>query len=296
MKEVEITQIDLKYNGLRLKNPKAELELLASISETGIQNPVFGIEGDRFILIDGFKRVRCANKLGIRLIPCSGTNSNEAMGLIHFLKNNQMRNITFIEEATLIDVLNRNHGLSGAEISRHLGKSQAWVSIRLGVLSSIPESVKNEILSGRFPYRAYLYVLRPFTRVKDIPKKELESFVQSVSGKSLSVKTIEQLAKSYFYGSAEFKEQIRNGNLEWTLEHIKSPLKASPFNETEKKVLQELQHTDSLIQKVPFSLRDKRLSQETFFIQAVIWVENILKKMQGFAESVQEFYDKRRSA
>lgn len=296
MKEMEISQIDLKYSGYRLRNAKAEQELLVSISEIGIQNPVYGIETPRFILIDGFKRLRCANKLGIRIVPCIGGSSDEPMGLIKFLKNNQNRNITFIEEATLIDALNKEHGLSGAEISRQLNKSQAWVSIRLGILSSIPESVKQEIFSGRFPYRAYLYVLRPFTRVKEISKKEMEKFVQSVSGKSLSVKTIEDLAKSYFYGSSEFKEQINKGNLEWTLAHIKSPAKESPFNETEKQVLEELQRTDSLIRRIPFSLRDKRLKEKTFFLQAGVWAENILKKMQGFAEAMQEFYDKRRNA
>lgn len=298
MKECEIKEFDLKYAAFRIKNEKAEGMLLSSISECGIQTPLLGIESDsnRFILLDGFKRLRSAKKLGINLVPVTSLGSHEASGMIQFLRGTQNRNLTFIEEAALLDILRDKHGISSAEIARRLNKSGAWVSVRLGVLAEMSESVKNEILSGRFPYRAYLYSLRPFTRVKGISRKEISEFVQSISGKSLSVRSIEQAAKSYFQGSSEIREQIKGGNLEWTLEQLKVKEPVTNFNDTERRVLQELQHADSLMQRIPHNLRDSRLKQKFFYIQAHIWAGNILKKMPRFIETIQEFYDQRRKA
>ena len=55
-------------------------------------------------------------------------------------------------------------------------------------------------VSGQFPVRAYMYNLRTFTRVKKVPGKEIDTFVQAVAGKSLSTRDIETLAYGYFHG------------------------------------------------------------------------------------------------
>ena len=59
--QVEISCIDLRFEGYRLKNKAAERALLASIAEKGIRDPLQGVdkEGAR-ILLNGFKRYRCA--------------------------------------------------------------------------------------------------------------------------------------------------------------------------------------------------------------------------------------------
>jgi ParB/RepB/Spo0J family partition protein len=297
LKEMEIKDFDLKYAAFRIKNDKAERMLLSSIAEAGIQTPLLGIETEqsRFVLIDGFKRYRCAKKLGMHIVPTTSLGNHEAAGVMQFLRETQNRNLTFMEEASLIDILRKTHGISGAEIARQLNKSQGWVSMRMGVLAEMSETVRNEILSGRFPFRAYIYGLRTFTRVKGITKKEISEFVKVTSGKGLSVNAIEQAAKNYFQGSPEIKEQIKTGNLEWLMEQLKVKEEHEPqFNEIERRVLQEMQYVDSLMQRIPHDLRDTRLTHELFFTQAYIWSENILQKMQKFVGTIKEFYDRRR--
>jgi ParB/RepB/Spo0J family partition protein len=297
MNTIEIQKIDLKYEAYRLKDERREKELLSSIAERGIEESLFGIESEnRFVLLDGFKRLRCASVLKILSVPVRSHRGGECDGVIQFLKGTQKKNLTFFEEASLIDLLRNEHKLSLAEIATQLGKSSGWVSIRFGVLSEMPVSIRDAILSGKFPYRAYLYTLRRFTRVKGVSKNDAEEFVQSVSGKNLSLRSIEMLAGGYF-GNKGFREEVHSGNVDWVLRQLKEkPCSSSQeFNSIEVRVLEELQRADALVRRLCFDLKDKRLQSGAFYIQAMIWVENLFKNIQPFLEIMKGFYDQRRT-
>ncbi len=65
--EVEISEVDLRYEACRVKNPRREGELLVDIQQRGIERPLAGAEdGGRWILIDGFKRLRCARAFRLK--------------------------------------------------------------------------------------------------------------------------------------------------------------------------------------------------------------------------------------
>jgi ParB-like chromosome segregation protein Spo0J len=73
VEKIEINNLDLRYEKFRLKSKEIERALLASIIEHDIQEPLKGIDlGDGAkILLDGFKRYRCAKKLKIGMVPYS---------------------------------------------------------------------------------------------------------------------------------------------------------------------------------------------------------------------------------
>lgn len=64
---IEVNQIDLCYSNFRCNNAATEKKLLSSISELGITTPLSVIEKEGetqpYLLLDGFKRLRCAQKL-----------------------------------------------------------------------------------------------------------------------------------------------------------------------------------------------------------------------------------------
>jgi len=68
---VELSELDLRYEGYRLRDDAREARLLASILERGIERPLHGVgpPGGRQLLLDGFKRLRCAKKLGLSCVP-----------------------------------------------------------------------------------------------------------------------------------------------------------------------------------------------------------------------------------
>jgi hypothetical protein len=284
IKEVEPGRIDTRFKGLRLKDKNREKVLLSSILEHGIEEPL-QCAGEGLVLLDGFKRLRAAKKLGVKLVPVALLGENEPAGILRFIKLSNVKGLDILEQAALVDELNRSYGMSPMEISRHVERSPAWVSVRLGVIGRMSAEVRKAIFSGRFPVRSYMYTLRPFTRVK---KKETEKFVKAVSGKGLSTRAIETLAVGYFKGSAELKEQILEGNVDWTLRQMKRDAGES-LNEFELRALKDLKLTEGCIGRIPYKIADRRLKTGAFLEAAKPVILTILKRLTFFRETLEEF-------
>jgi len=79
--DVELSAIDLRYECYRLRNPSLESKLLASILERGIEEPLEGVYAEgRRILLNGFKRHRCARKLKLPTVPYSSLGEDVPRG------------------------------------------------------------------------------------------------------------------------------------------------------------------------------------------------------------------------
>jgi len=299
MELTELAELDTRYAGYRLINKRQEDKLLLSIHKQGIQEPVYIIHepGKSPILLDGHKRVRCAEKLNIKQIPSTILESKEAPGLLKFLRISSHHGLTQIEEACLVDELNKRHGMSISEIASQLDKSPSWVSVRLGILQEMSDLIREKILSGKLPFRSYLYTLRSFTRVKNGKKADVDEFVSIVSGKSLSTRDVDILAKGYFKGDEEFKVQIQQGNLDWTLQQLKreEKEKALPdelLKDIESKALSQLNWAYLSMIRLPGILNDHRFENKAFFTKGSKLAKKMLDMKNGFISSLEDFYDK----
>ena len=78
-RSVELAGLDLRYEGYRMRNPVVEARLLAAIAERGIEEALEGVDtAGASILLNGFKRYRCAAKLRIRMAPYASLGEDEA--------------------------------------------------------------------------------------------------------------------------------------------------------------------------------------------------------------------------
>jgi ParB-like chromosome segregation protein Spo0J len=65
--ELEFHQLDLRYERLRVRRSDVERRLLGSLSEVGQQVPIAVVaasEPGRYVVIDGFRRIRALRRLG----------------------------------------------------------------------------------------------------------------------------------------------------------------------------------------------------------------------------------------
>jgi ParB-like chromosome segregation protein Spo0J len=78
---VELSSLNLRYEGHRQRDDVREARLLASIAVRGIEAPLEGVDtpAGRFLL-NGFKRYRCARKLGLAGVPYVSLAEEEATG------------------------------------------------------------------------------------------------------------------------------------------------------------------------------------------------------------------------
>lgn len=296
VEKIEIINLDLRYEKFRLKSKKIEKALLTSIIVNDIQEPLKGIDlGDGTkILLDGFKRYRCAKKLNIGMVPYSSFGSDEPLGIIKLIRTSIARPLTILEQAKMIDELQKMHGMTHGDIADLLQKSKAWVSLRTGILGEMSEYVAKRVFNGDFPVYSYMYTLRKFIRINTISKKEIDAFVRSVAGKGLSIRDIELLANGFFKGSDNLRQQIKEGNITWGLNQLKkaSSTRITECTNTEQKMLRDLESVQQCMQKITCRARDDSLGNATFNVQASLLVQGIIDIMDNFIITVRDLYDR----
>jgi hypothetical protein len=298
---IETNSLDLRYADLRLRDRRKEQVLLSSILEQGILDPLYVIKPsgeESSVLLDGFKRNHCAGKLGLTEVPVVSLDNNEAMGILKLIRLSSSKGMMPLEEAALVDELHQRHGLSTDEISRRLERSVSWVSMRLGMLSEMSAEVRRKIFSGAFPVRSYMYTLKPFTRVKTgKAAKEVESFVKCVSGRSYSTRDIDLLAEAWFKGGKMLKDQMRDGNLDWTLRQLKDkrtePISPSlDMNENESKVISNLEIITACIFRLSHGLKEMKTGGDAFIDRGRRTAGRLMDMLDDFKTTLKEFYDR----
>jgi predicted transcriptional regulator len=296
MRNIELSALDRKYESYRMKNPAAEARLLASISERGIEEALEGIDasgGGAVILLNGFKRYRCAVKLGIGIAPYASLGEDEASAILHLLRVSNDRSLTILEQARFIEQLRKQDAMSVAEIAEKLSRSKSWVSMRVGLIAEIGDAVRERLFSGAFPVYPYMYTLRQFMRMNSVGKKDIEDFVIAVAGRKLSVREIEQLAHGYFRGPASFREAIQHGHIATALDWMRQiPEDPDGSNEFERVLLKDLELAQKYMQRVMGKSQDRRLKTPAFFAQAHLLTAGILSQARAFFDVMRTLHDR----
>jgi hypothetical protein len=278
----EISKIDTRYESFRLPNSSQEKNLLESISDRGIDTPLYGIKNNNhiFILLDGFKRFRAAKKLGINIVPIKELGTSEQNGIIELLKIANAKSLHILEQVKLVNELHSTHQMTVRSIAQKLEKSTGWVSSRIGIENELGKKVWDEVFAGKFPASNAVYTLRQFRRLNKESKKNIDEFVDAVSGRKLVHRDIELLANGWFNGNEEMRKQIRNGDMCWTIENLKkinSVDDDKSLSENEKRVIKDLEITQKYMIRVINRLP---------YVQ--VYSNQYIKKVISFANGISE--------
>jgi len=287
----EINNIDMRYSSFRLPDKKRTDILLSSIAENGILENLQGVmDGDVFILLDGFKRIQCARKLNIKSLPIESIAEDCAVGIIALLKNSNAKSLHIFEQAKLIEELKNVHMMNVPEIAKRLERSSSWVSIRLVFLKETTPYVKDQVFQDKFPARSAVYTLRQLTRVGHLSPKDVDSFVKAVSGKGLSARDVDFLASAYFKGGDAVKKQIENGELSFAINKMKS-IEISHVNlgNNENKILNDLEIIQKYIARLNYKLPNIKSESGQFISMANLLTEGILSKINTFIKVLTAF-------
>jgi len=292
--QVEISSLDLRYEGFRMKSPGAERALLMSIMEKGIRDPLQGVDTKvARVLLDGFKRLRCAQKLGIGMAPYSSMGVDEVFGIIKLIRISNEKSLSILEQARFVDELKIVHKMTTTEIAEILERSKSWVSVRSGIIAEISGYILEQMFKGRFPVYSYMYTLRPFIRINGIQNSELDDFVRLVAGKNLSIRNIDILANGYFKGPDALREQIKNGRITWALSRLKESRAAPPgCSQLEGAMLRDLEIVSKYMQRVAAKTKHSKYKTTAFFAQANLLTGGILRKSKSFFKAIRSFHDR----
>ena len=280
--EVELAHLDLRYESFRLKQAALEERLLASIAQRGIEEPLEGVEVKAVrVLLNGFKRYRCARKLRLATVPYSSLGPDEAVGILSLLRTSNNRALNILEQAAFIAELKNARAMNVAQIAAELCRSKSWVSVRLG------------LFAGAFPVYSYMCLLRQFMRMNGVSREQIEEFVLALSGKGLSVREVEQLAHGCFRGPESFRQEILKGNVALSLERMRQvPQSPDGCSEFERVLLGDLELTQKYMQRVMGKSQDPRLTSRAFHAQSHLLTAGILSRSPAFFHTLRQLHDR----
>lgn len=296
---LEMGAINLKYEKMRLRDERREEILLSRISQRGLEEPLEGIilstAGNEAILLDGFKRFRCAKRLNLGMVPWSTIADSEADGITSILMRSNSYTLHFLEQARLVDELKQHFQMTVGEIANRLSRSVSWVSVRLGLLAEMSPKVREFVFTGKFPARTYLYTVRHFTRVKRISPRQAEEFIEACAGRKLSTRQLEILARGYFEGRSRIREEIRNGHFDWSLKELRGVMthddpRSARLSDVEAGLIRDLDMVSRALGRILLKSRGADISSAAFCAEAELFCGGLLSRFDLYKESIEGIY------
>ena len=166
---LEFHQLDRRWEHLRVRHPARQRQLLASLAEVGQQTPivVVAVEGqpDRYLVIDGYKRLAALQQLGRDTVEAVVWPLREAEALMLDRSLRFSAHETALEEGWLLAELEQRYGYGQEELARRFDRSLSWVSRRLALVDLLPEGIQQQVREGQLSAHLAMKFLVPVARV-----------------------------------------------------------------------------------------------------------------------------------
>lgn len=193
--ELEIVHLDRRHEELRSRSASRERRLLTSIAASGQQSPIIVVrDGERDVVVDGYKRVRALCRLGQDLVRATSwaLDELEALVLERVLRAGDRGNA--IEEGWFLRDLERRFGLGREELARRFDRTTSWVSRRLSLVRELPESVQAHIRAGVLGAHGAMRYLVPLARANEA---DCTHIADAISKSGLSSRQLGELYAAY---------------------------------------------------------------------------------------------------
>jgi len=125
------------------------------------------IDGARWVVVDGYKRVRAVRRLGHDTVRAMAWDIGEAEALLleRLLRAGEVGSA--LEQGWLLRELEARFGLGREELARRFDRTTSWVSRRLGLVNELPASVQEHVRAGAIGAHAAMKYLVPLARANE---------------------------------------------------------------------------------------------------------------------------------
>lgn len=166
--QLEFHQLDRRWEHLRVQRPARQRRLLASLAESGQQTPIVVVaaEGqpDRYVVIDGYKRILALEQLGRDAVEAVVWPMSEAAAVLLDRSLRLSEDETALEVGWLLAELERRFDYGLDELARRFDRSVSWVSRRLALVEVLPEAIQQQVREGKILAQVALKFLVPVAR------------------------------------------------------------------------------------------------------------------------------------
>jgi ParB family transcriptional regulator, chromosome partitioning protein len=125
--QLEFHQLDRRWEHLRVREPHRQRRLLASLADSGQQTPIVVVVStdnpERYVVIDGYKRIAALQQLGRDTVEATVWEMSEAEALLldRTLRFSQQE--TPLEQGWLLTEMEQRYSYSLDELARRFDRS-----------------------------------------------------------------------------------------------------------------------------------------------------------------------------
>ena len=167
--QLEFHQLDRRWEHLRVREPHRQRHLLASLAESGQQTPIVVVvakdNNERYLVIDGHKRIAALRQLGRDTVDATVWPMSEAEALLLSRSLRFSPQESALEQGWLLSEMERRFGYSLDELARRFDRSISWVSRRLALVELLPEAVQLQVREGALSAQIAMKYLVPIARI-----------------------------------------------------------------------------------------------------------------------------------
>jgi len=166
--QLEFQQLDRCWEHLRVRHPARQRRLLASLADSGQQTPIVVVaaegQADRYVVIDGYKRIAALEQLGRDTVEAVVWPMSEAAAVVLDRSLRLSEHETALEVGWLLAELEQRFGYGLDELARRFDRSVSWVSRRLALVELVPEAIQQQVREGKILAQVALKFLVPVAR------------------------------------------------------------------------------------------------------------------------------------
>lgn len=167
--QLEFHQLDRRWEHLRVRQPRRQRQLMASLADSGQQTPIVVVlspeQRDRYLVIDGHKRMAALQQLGRDTIEATVWEMSEAEALLLDRSMRFSSQESALEQGWLLSEMEQRFGYSLAELARRFDRGVSWVSRRLALVELLPETIQQQVREGALSAQLAMKYLVPVARV-----------------------------------------------------------------------------------------------------------------------------------
>jgi ParB/RepB/Spo0J family partition protein len=166
--QLEFHQLDRRWEHLRVRHPARQRRLLASLADSGQQTPIVVVaaedQADRYVVIDGYKRIAALEQLGRDMVDAVVWPMSEAAAVLLDRSLRLSEHETALEVGWLLAELEQRFGYGLDELARRFDRSISWVSRRLALVEVLPQAIQQQVREGKISAQVALKFLVPVAR------------------------------------------------------------------------------------------------------------------------------------
>ena len=207
--DLELHQLEPRYEALRSRHPARERRLLASLAEVGQQVPIVVVaaadDASRHVIVDGYKRVRALRRLGHDVVRAIAWDLDEPEALVmeRLLRAGDVDSP--LEQGWLLRELHARFGLTAEDLARRFDRSPSWVSTRLGLVRDLPEDIQAMVRSGAVGAHGAMKYLVPLSRAN---RADCVRLAGAIAPLALTSRRLGELYAAYQGGEERTRELV----------------------------------------------------------------------------------------